>query len=194
MKRLVLRIVAIVWIGSGASTVLGEDLYRSGGWSALATDRRAERVGDTLTILVYESSNASNSVASGSKKRSGIDAQLQAGTNFDKSASFGFGGKYDGQGQTFRSGKMVAQLGATIDVILPNGDFRVSGLQKIKLNGEMTSIKVSGRVRKDDVSGQNSVLSSKIADAVIEYDGKGFSSRSAKPGVVTRLFQMLGML
>ena len=53
---------------------------------------------------------------------------------------------------------------------------------------------VRGRVRPDDINGQNAVLSSRIADANIEYDGKGFASRGAKPGIVTQIFSWLGLL
>ena len=89
---------------------------------------------------------------------------------------------------------MVAQLSATVTQIYPNGDLQITGWQRLKINGEMTNIKVSGRVRRDDINGQNAVLSSRIADANIEYDGKGFATRSAKPGIVTKIFSWLGLL
>ena len=50
-----------------------------------------------------------------------------------------------------------------------------------------------GRIRPADITSDNSVLSSRIADAQINYDGKGFVSRSAKPGVINRVFSFLGL-
>jgi flagellar L-ring protein precursor FlgH len=89
---------------------------------------------------------------------------------------------------------MAAQLSATVTEVRPNGDLIVSGWQALDLSGEKTNIKVTGRIRPDDIGADNSVLSSRLADARIEYNGKGFSSRSAKPGIVARLFNFLGFL
>ncbi|MEO7680134.1 MAG: flagellar basal body L-ring protein FlgH, partial [Sphingomonas sp.] len=52
---------------------------------------------------------------------------------------------------------------------------------------------VRGRVRAADIGADNRVLSSRIADAQIDYDGKGFVSRSAKPGILNRVFRFLGL-
>jgi len=54
-------------------------------------------------------------------------------------------------------------------------------------------IGVRGRIRPYDISAENAVLSSRIADAQIDYDGKGFVSRSAKPGLLNRIFSFLGL-
>ena len=177
-----------------ASPVSAANLYARGNWSALASDRRAERVGDGVTIIVSTTSQASNLVRKGSKKRTSIDGQIVAGKAFDNSAGLNFGGTYDGQGENVRTDKMIAQLSATVDEVLPNGDLRVSGWQRLKINGELTSIRVSGRVRRDDISNDNTILSSRLADAVIDYDGKGFATSSAKPGVVAKIFNWLGIL
>jgi flagellar L-ring protein precursor FlgH len=141
-----------------------------------------------------ENQQASNTVRKGSKKRSSIDGQIFAGKSFDKSAGGNFGGSYEGEGTNARSDRVVAQLSATVYQVEPNGDLRVSGWQRLNINGEATRIKVSGRVRREDISGGNTIASSRLADAIIDYDGKGFASRSAKPGAVTRIFNWLGIL
>lgn len=177
-----------------ATSAPAANLYTRGNWSALASDRRAEQVGDGVTIIVSTTSQASNVVRKGSKKRTSVDGQIVAGKAFDNSGGLNFGGSYDGQGENVRTDKMIAQLSATVDEVLPNGDLRVSGWQRLKINGELTTIKVSGRVRHDDIANDNTVLSSRLADAVIDYDGKGFATTSAKPGVVTKIFNWLGVL
>jgi flagellar L-ring protein FlgH len=176
------------------SPAMADDLYKGGNWPSLAADRKADAVGDIITVLVAENNTASNSVGKGSKKQSSISGQIAAGSSFDKSAGVSFGGGYDGEGSNSRADRMVAQLSATVTQIYPNGDLQISGWQRLKINGEMTDIKVSGRVRPADINGQNAILSSRIADANIEYDGKGFATRSAKPGIVTQLFSWLGLL
>lgn len=162
-------------------------------WSALASDRVARKVGDVLTVLVYQSSTAENAVESRSTRDTNIHGQIQAGTNFNKSASLDVGGGSDNSGSTSRSGQMVAEITVNIDEVLPNGDLRVSGAQVLNINGERTSIRVKGRVRPDDISASNTVLSSRLADASIDYDGQGFVSRSAAPGIITRIFNWLGL-
>ncbi len=88
---------------------------------------------------------------------------------------------------------MVAQLSVTIQEVLPNGDYVILGEQKMHVNGESTTIAVRGRIRSADIDSDNTIVSSRIADAQINYDGKGFVSRSAKPGLINRLFSILGL-
>ena len=113
---------------------------------------------------------------------------------FGGSARAGFGGTYDGQGTNARTNRIAAQLSATVSEVLANGDLVISGWQALNISGERTNIRVSGRVRPEDISSDNAVLSSRLADARIEYDGKGFASRTARPGIVSRLFNWLGLL
>lgn len=191
MKKLIILSLVLAFFGSPASA---ESLFRSDNWASLAADRRPERVGDTVTIIVAENQQASNTVRKGSRKRSAIDGQIFAGDSFDKSAGGSLGGSYDGEGTNARQDRVVAQLSATVTHVEPNGDLRVAGWQRLNINGEATNIRVSGRIRREDVSGENTVLSSRLADATIEYDGRGFATRSAKPGIVTRIFNWLGIL
>jgi flagellar L-ring protein FlgH len=190
MSRFVLACIACAC----ATPALPNNLFPHDNWAALASDRRPERVGDTVTILISENQQASNTVRKGSRKRSTIDGKISAGQKLDETAGLSIGGTYDGEGTNARSDRVVAQLTATVTQVEPNGDLRISGWQRLNINGEFTNIKVSGRIRRDDVSSDNTVPSSRLADAMIDYNGRGFASRSAKPGVVTRIFNWLGIL
>jgi flagellar L-ring protein precursor FlgH len=176
-----------------ASPVGAADLFKSDSWSSLASDPRAARVGDSLTVVVIESSTATNSVQNGSKKKTRFSGEVAYGSQ-SEAAALGLSGDAEGGGQTGRSGRMVAQIGVVIDEILPNGDLRVSGEHVLKINGETTRIKLRGRVRRLDLTRDNSVLSNRLADAEIEYDGSGFLARSAKPGIVGQIFNLLGLM
>ncbi len=162
-------------------------------WSSLASDPTARRVGDVVTVLVYESSMAVNSANSNLDKSSSLRGQIQAGMDFNKSLSLSGGSGSDNTGTTARSGRMVAQISAVVEEVLANGDLRISGSQILNINGEKTSIRVKGRVRRADIASDNSVLSSRLAEAMIDYDGQGFVSRSAQPGIITRIFSWLGI-
>ena len=89
---------------------------------------------------------------------------------------------------------MVAQIGVVVDAVLPNGDLRVSGEQVLKINGETTRIKLRGRVRPGDIGRDNAVVSNRLADVTIDYDGSGFLARSARPGILGQIFSMLGLM
>jgi flagellar L-ring protein precursor FlgH len=170
------------------------DLYHPGEWSALATDRNASRVGDTLTILIYESATATNSASNNSDRSSHFGGQISADTVFNHGGNLSLNSGSDNTGSTDRSGGMVAQISAVVDGVLPNGDLHITGAQALNINGEKTNIKVAGRVRRADISPSNTVLSSRLADAAIDYDGSGFVSRSSQPGLLTRVFNWLGIL
>jgi flagellar L-ring protein precursor FlgH len=186
-------IASILGISLMSVPAAAQDLYQGGNWSAMAADRRAAAVGDAITVVILQSAEASNTTQSSSRRTTDLSGGLRAG-GVDESGQLSFGGGYSGRGETRRSEKLVAQLSVTIEEVLPNGDYRIVGRQQLHVNGEMTTIAVRGRIRPADISSDNSVLSSRIADAQIDYDGKGFVSRSAKPGLIARLFNLLGLL
>jgi flagellar L-ring protein precursor FlgH len=169
------------------------DLYRPGTWAALASDRPAAKVGDSLTVIIDEVSSASDSASSGTKKKSHVGAQIAATPSFNVAGSLDMGSGYSGSGQTQHTHKMVAQLSVVVDAVLPNGDLHVTGSQALKVNHEKTNIRLSGRVRTADIDSNNTVLSTRLADAVIDYDGSGFIDRNNRPGLFTRILSWIGL-
>ncbi|RHW18966.1 flagellar basal body L-ring protein FlgH [Sphingomonas gilva] len=183
-----LTAMALVHGAPGAA----EDLYKKGNWAAMSADRRASQVGDLLTVVVYQSAEASNVAENGSRKTSSIGGSLRAGP-IDEGGDLSFGGSYNGRGEVRRSERLVTQISVTVEAVLPNGDYIIRGQQKMRVNGELSDIGVRGRIRSADITADNRILSSRIADAEINYDGKGFVSRSAKPGLINRIFSFLGL-
>lgn len=189
MKSL-LPLVAILLAGLLPSKAA--DLYSQDHWAAMAADRSAHAAGDILTVIVYETASAQNTASSGSKRSSQVGGHIGADAGFAHSASLGLQNDSDASGSTGRSGGMVAQISVTVESVLPNGDLRVAGEQQLNINGDRTNIRIRGRVRQADIS-NNAVLSNRLADATIDYDGTGFVSNSAKPGLVARIFNWLGL-
>lgn len=163
------------------------------GWSALASDRRAAAVGDSLTVVVVEASSAATSAQSGSRRDTRLSGSISAGGQVDQSGGLGLQGGFDGRGQQSRSGRLLAQIGVVVEDILPNGDLRVAGAQTIDIDGERTAIRISARVRPADISGDNTVLSSRLADAHIVYDGDGVLARGGRPGPFNRILSWFGL-
>lgn len=174
------------------SNASAEDLYKPNGWAAMSADRRAMQVGDVLTVVVYQAAEATNSAKSDSSKSTNLSGGLSAGS-IDESGALRIGGNYTGGGQVQRSERFVTQITVIVEEVLPNGDLRIAGRQQMHVNGENSNIGVRGRVRQADITSDNQVLSSRVAEAQIDYDGRGFVSRSAKPGLINRVFRFLGL-
>lgn len=194
MIRVTMICVTMIAAALLSGPAAAADLYSRSNWSALASDRRPSAPGDILTILIYQNASASNDVSTGSNKNNALSGQITAGSSFKKSGSLSYGGSTDNKGTTGRSGQMVAQMSAVVDQVLENGDLQISGLQNLNINRERTTIRLRGRVRPADISADNVVLSSRIAEAAIDYNGSGFVSRSGRPGIVARLFNFLGLM
>lgn len=194
MSRFIVALLALMAAAFMASVAWSDDLYKPGSWPALASDRVATRPGDTLTVIVLESATASNTTRKGTGKRTSLSGELVELDTPLQSGRAELETQFQGSGETARSGKMVAQISVTVDDVMPNGDLFVSGRQSIRINGEKTVIRIQGRVRPADISGSNTVLSSRLADATIDYNGSGFTSRSAQPGLVNRIFNLFGFL
>jgi flagellar L-ring protein precursor FlgH len=175
-----------------AQPCLAADLFKNDNWAALASDRNAYRSGDILTVIVYESASAKNSASSSSKRASQVGGEISGDRTFNHSGNLALHNTSDDTGSTGRSGGMVAQISVTVDAVLPGGDLQVSGSQELNINGDKTNIHIKGRVRPADIS-NNTVLSNRLADATIDYDGTGFISNSAKPGLITRIIDWLGL-
>ncbi len=173
----------------------GATLYNGDNWSSLTSDRVARKVGDVLTVVVYENATATNTAENSSSKNNSFQGAFSAGKTaspgVDAAASLGLASASDNTGTTNRSGSMVAQISVVVDALLPNGDLHVSGAQLININGDKTNIRIEGRVRLADISPSNLIVSTSLADAKIDYDGKGFVSSSSEPGIVTRLLNWL---
>jgi flagellar L-ring protein precursor FlgH len=169
------------------------DLFGAGNFAFMASDRRAERVGDSLTIIINQSATASDTTQKSATKSSNVSGFLALGSSFSRSGQGALNSGFSGAGQTGRSDTIVAQLAVVVDKVLPNGDLRIVGDQSLNINGERTKVKIRGRVRTADISNGNTVLSTNLADAVIDYDGKGFAASAAKPGIVMKIFNWLGL-
>jgi flagellar L-ring protein precursor FlgH len=185
-------VTCAIAVASMISAARAEDLYKPSGWSAMSADRRAMQVGDALTVVVYQTAEATNSAKSDSSKNTSLSGGLSVGS-INESGALRVGGAYTGGGQVQRSERFVTQITVIVEEVLPNGDLRVAGRQQMHVNGENSTIGVRGRVRTADITSDNQILSSRVADAQIDYDGHGFVSRSAKPGIINRLFRFLGL-
>lgn len=177
-----------VWGTSCADSLYKEDTFQS-----LVGDRRAYRVGDNLTILVYENSAASASADTNGQKNAGIGIGIKT-PNTSYAANADLNEDFGGKGKIQRSGRLTAQLTVTVQDVAKNGDLMIAGNQLIELNNEKQEIKLEGRIRQQDISETNTVPSSRIADAKISYIGDGFLTQRQTPGFLSIILSLLRLL
>lgn len=159
---------------------------------SLFADRRAHAPGDVLTVLVSEVASVSSTAQTRLGKSESANANLLQRDGEIQLAQAGFDSKFQGGGQIERSGTLLARLTVQIDRIDANGNFLVSGEQLIVMNNEKQKILVSGVVRPDDISADNTVPSWRVAGASIQLLGKGILTRKARPGILTWLLSLFG--
>lgn len=170
------------------ATLFDEPSYRS-----LVAEHKALRAGDVLTVIVQEAASATSTADLRSQRNFTVSAQAGTSNGDTHSAAAGTASDSDGVGRTQRSGRLLAQLSVRVIDVNPNGDLNVSGQQSLRINGEEQLITLSGLVRPRDIGENNTVLSSRIADARIRFDGKGFVTDQSRPSWLARLFNFLGM-
>jgi len=158
-------------------------LWRNGS-RAFFKDQRAARIGDILTVTVFFSDNANVSNETKrdrtSKEDSGISDFIGAQTITQahkilpgKILTTDSTSKYDGSGSVARTENLKTNVAAVVTQVLPNGNLVVEGKQEIRVNFEIRELIVAGIVRPEDIQSDNTIDSSKIAQARIAYGGRG---------------------
>lgn len=162
-------------------------------YHGLAEDRRAWRIGDTLTVLVVETSRASAAANTDSSNDVSLAGNVR-GTHSTHSGSIGLSGSDTGAGQTTRSGALQAQLAVRVVSIDQVGTLIVHGEQAVVVNGETQHIALNGAVRPEDISSGNTILSNRISEAHIEFTGVGDVSAPQRRSILYRITKWLGLL
>ncbi|MDE2342022.1 MAG: flagellar basal body L-ring protein FlgH [Betaproteobacteria bacterium] len=170
-----------------------DSLINPATYRSLTADRSAHRRGDLLTVLVLDASSASAAAntAANNSVQLGATAQTPRG---NYGGTLGFSGSDSGAGQTSRSGEVEAQLTVRVVDTAANGMLKIQGTQAMVVNGEDQSIRLTGWVRPEDISAANTVISSRISDARIEFTGRGDLSRAQRQGLLYRFAKWLGLI
>ncbi|GAB2870161.1 flagellar basal body L-ring protein FlgH [Paraburkholderia jirisanensis] len=159
----------------------------------LFEDQRPRNIGDILTIVIAENVNAT--------KQSGAAANRNGSTNFAVTQANFLHGLFNkanlaanGQNQFQATGGANASntfngvLTVTVTNVLPNGNLVVSGEKQMLINQGNEFVRFSGVVNPNNVAGDNSVFSTEVADAKIEYSAKGYIDESEQMGWLQRFF------
>jgi len=176
-------------------------LWRNGS-RAFFKDQRAHQVGDILTITVNLNDKAAianeTQRSRANKEDSGIDnffgkskipiINAPIGSRIftaDSEASS------DGKGSVNRSEALITNVAAVVTQVLPNGNLVVEGKQEVRVNFEMRELIVAGIVRPEDIQSDNTIDSTKIAEARIAYGGRGQITDVQQPRIGQQVMDVL---
>jgi len=186
---------------SGAEPVVaakpnGAIFQASAGYSPLINGARAAQVGDIITILLVERTQATKSNSSNMDRAGNIGlippttgpfSKLFSASDVAASGSQGFKGK----GDAAQSNALSGEITVTIAKVLGNGTMLVRGQKQLTLNRGDEYVQISGLVRQADIGPDNRVLSTRVADARITYTGKGEIARASQQGWLQRFFSRI---
>jgi flagellar L-ring protein precursor FlgH len=187
----ILLLTQSAWAGS---------LWAAGpGDRSMFADRKAAHTGDILTIVVSESVTAQNSQSKKSTRDSSIN---DAVTNFiypniglrnGSLPSMQVAGKaaYSGGGDVSNNQSLTSRAAVLVTDVLPNGNLVIEGARVVTFSGETQYVVLHGLVRADDITSSNTVFSSNIADARVEFISEGTLTDAQKRGWLVKLYEKL---
>ncbi|MFM1944986.1 MAG: hypothetical protein RI897_3968 [Verrucomicrobiota bacterium] len=181
--------------GLQAQTLWRDDVSRS-----MFADKRAQSVGDLITVIVQESTQSSKRNTTSTSKKTSIDTAVD--TFFYSPGASGLmtkGGQmpavklagstaFDGGGAVNNDEKITARFAVRVVDTLPNGALMIEGKRQTKISGETTDAVLRGVVRREDVSASNTIFSYEIADASIHYVSKGAVADAQRKSWLLRIW------
>lgn len=166
-----------------------------GGYTPLTSGGRAGQVGDIITIQLVERTAAtkSNAANMGRDGSIGLTPPATGPLSLFNPSDVGASGTqaFKGKGDASQSNALSGEVSVTIAAVYPNGTMLVKGEKLLTLNRGDERVQISGIVRAIDISPDNRVLSTRVANANIRYVGKGEIARASKQGWLQRFFSII---
>jgi flagellar L-ring protein precursor FlgH len=173
------------------------------GVRSMVADRKAAAAGDIVTIVVDESANAQSTQSKKSSRESSLEDAM--GQFLFSAAASGFGTKggelpatknagkssYSGGGAVNNSQSLTARAAVLVTDVLPNGNLVISGVRLVRFSGETQYVVLHGVIRADDISRENTVVSTNVADARVEFYSEGTLTDAQKRGWFGKLYEKL---
>jgi flagellar L-ring protein precursor FlgH len=182
------------------SANLNGAIFQPGRSGLFATDQRARRIGDILTVSFNEIYAATKAQTAASSKTDAFGVTLPTGLpnmltgGFDKDPAglnAGTTRSFAGSGNAVQSNSFSGLLSVTVIRVFDNGNMEVQGQKELTLNNGNEYVRVRGVVRPEDISAGNIVSSDRLADAQIRYTGSGHLADSSQPGWLSQLMRTI---
>jgi flagellar L-ring protein FlgH len=179
-----------------------ESLWPSGTGAptkSMFADRKAAAKGDILTIIVAESAVAQSSQNKSSTRESSLQDAISRfvypalGMHKGQLPGMGATGSasYSGGGDVSNTQSLSARAAVQVTDVLPNGNLVIEGVRVVTFSGETQYVVLRGIVRHDDISRENSIISTNIADARVEFHSEGSLTEAQKRGWAAKIYEKL---
>ncbi len=167
----------------------------SQGYAGLHEGNRARAVGDVLTILLVETVQSSKRATAATNRTGSVSITPPAAGPLDflnpEALKASASGSFNGAGNAGQSSSLTTALAVTVAEVRPNGTALVVGEKQMALSQGREWVQFAGIVRLADVDADNTVLSTQVADARINYSGNGAIQQASRPGWLSRFFGAL---
>ena len=184
-----------------APAARAESLWSAGGQTSrsMFADRKAAAKGDILTIVIAESAVAQSSQNKTSNRESTLQDAISRfiypglGTHKGQLPGMAAAGtaSYSGGGDVSNSQSLSARAAVLVTDVLPNGNLVIEGVRVVTFSGETQYVVLRGVVRRDDISRDNSIISTNIADARVEFHSEGSLTDAQKRGWLAKVYEKL---
>lgn len=168
---------------------------------SMFTDRKAQQVGDIVTVLISETSSATKEAATSTSRNTNMSASIPNFFGLENDdiwnghnpidlsnlVNADFDNNFAGSGSTSREENLTASLTTQVVGQYPNGQLKIRGGKEVMVNNEVQIIYLTGIIRPVDITAANTVSSTKILNARISYTGKGSISDKQSPGWAMRV-------
>ena len=181
-------------------------IYQENSNILLFEDNHASRVGDIITVMLSESTNASKKATTDVSKSAKHDLAnptilgatpsfnvpglipLSSNQNNSLETSVSGDSKFAGDGSSAQSNSLKGDITVSVVEVLPNGNLVIRGEKWINLNQGDEFVRISGIIRPEDVSATNTILSTRVANARISYSGSGTVANANTAGWLSKFF------
>ena len=190
-------VAALLTVGARADSLWPS--AGNGSQAGIVADRKAASKGDILTIMIDESAAASSSQSKKSSRDSSMDDALSrfiyTGLGFHGGQLPGMSGSgkasYSGGGDVSNTQSLTARAAVLVTDVLPNGNLVLEGVRVVTFSGETQYVVLHGVVRPDDIARDNTVQSSNIADARVQFYSEGSLTEAQKRGWLAKVYEKL---
>ncbi|WP_022941025.1 flagellar basal body L-ring protein FlgH [Psychromonas hadalis] len=182
----------------GIDVVISGSMFQDNYANNLYSDIKAHRVGDIITVYLEESTSASKKAGSSQEKKNSYNLSIDAATLptggstpiTTTAGNIGIGqkSKFEGDADADQSNNLQGSITVNVVRVLSNGNLVIRGEKWLMLNTGEEYVRIKGVIRSEDVRSDNSVSSTRVANARIEYGGTGDFANTQQQGWLTAFF------
>jgi len=183
-----------------SASLTAQNIYKEpGGRGSVISDLRARKVGDILTVLIQEQTTVRNEDrverSNDTTLAARLDAYSLSSSTFNNNVlpriDIRKQQEFNGEARQNTQSDVRASVAVVVVDVQPNGNLVVAGTRSVQVNDETRTLRISGLVRKYDITSVNTITSAQVADARIAITGEGANTRQVTRGPIGQLFDTL---